>query len=220
MLWIMEQVEQADSAAVLARLDSLSPLRQARVRAMRNEEARVCSVLAELLLRCALETEFALKALPRQEAGKKGKPFFPDFPTLCFNLSHCKTTVACGLDTASLGVDAQEPRPLRQKGAGRTAPPLFRVLSRTEQDWVLAVESETEQDRRFASLWTCKEAYGKATGDGILYALDQTAFLPRPMPWEQYGFCFQQLELPTAFVTLCASSPLAVRFVSPSDFLD
>ncbi|MBQ1372535.1 MAG: 4'-phosphopantetheinyl transferase superfamily protein [Oscillospiraceae bacterium] len=219
MLWIIDWVEQAEPTALLAHLDELSPARQARIRAMKTTEGQLCSLLAELLLRCALKAEFTLNSLPRQAFGEKGKPFFPDFPEICFNLSHCRNAVVCGLDTAPLGVDAQELRPLGRKGREGT-PLLLRVLSPSERAWVLAAQSEAEQERRFTALWTCKEAYGKATGNGILYDLDKTTFLPRSVPWEQYGFCFQQFELPGCFVTLCGRAPLALRSVSPEEILN
>lgn len=219
MLWIIDCIENLKPAAVLARIHELSAPRQARVYAMKHEAAQVRSILAELLLRRAVEAECGRTELPRQAFGEKGKPFFPDLPTLCFNLSHCQTAVACALDSAPLGVDVQELRRLRQKPSAHAAPALFRVLSEPERNWVLQTDDEAEQDRRFTALWTCKEAYGKALGQGIVYALEQTAFLPRSEPWRQYGFCFQQLALSSGFATLCAQAPLAVRRISPAELL-
>ena len=98
-------------------------------------------------------------------------------------------------------------------------PALFRVLSDPERQWVLAGESPQEQDRRFTSLWTCKEAYGKARGLGILYELSATEFAPALPQWSQYGHCFQQGREAAWAWTLCAQAPLTVKRVSLQDIL-
>lgn len=244
VLWILEQVEQLNPAEVLACLPRLSAARRERVLAMKNEAAQVRSILAELLLRHALRTEYGRSDLPNVQTGEKGKPFFPDRPDLCFNLSHCKTAVACVLDRAPAGVDVQEVRPLRRKAdfqslplAGKVAPALapvagdasacrnscppavYRILSEPERAWVEAGETPAQQDRRFTAIWTCKEALGKARGEGLLYELNTTRFLPRSEPWQQYGFHFRQLALGQTLLTVCSGTELSPRFVTFADLI-
>ena len=247
MLWILEDAEQLNPAEVLACLPRLSAPRRERVAAMKNEAAQVRSILAELLLRQALRAEYGISDLPTVQTGEQGKPFFPDRPDVHFNLSHCKTAVACVLDRTPVGVDVQELRPLRRKAdsqslplEGKVAPALapvtdevapedapacrnscppaiYRILSESERAWVEAGETPTQQDRRFTAIWTCKEALGKARGVGLLYDLKSTAFLPRPEPWSQYGFTFTHLDLEGAFLTACAERAPAPRFVMLGD---
>ena len=232
MLWILTNIETLDPEAVLRLLPVLSESRRERVLRMRHGPTRVQSVLAELLLRCALREEYGLRELPRIETGEKGKPFFPDRPDLHFNLSHCRAAVACALDTAPLGVDVQEVRSVcRDKHclsaqpdeavprAGKT-PPIYRVLSEPKRAWVEAGQTPAEQDRRFTAVWTCKEACGKALGVGALYDLKTTCFLPLVGSWEQSGRLFTHLELEGAFLTLCASSGLPVCEPDPAELLN
>ncbi|MBR4700634.1 MAG: 4'-phosphopantetheinyl transferase superfamily protein [Oscillospiraceae bacterium] len=212
MLWLLENLETVTFEALEPLLPRISESRRARVLSMKQEQARVQSVLAELLLRHALREEYGLAELPKIETGKKGKPFFPDHPDVHFNLSHCKTAVACALDSAPVGVDVQEIRPLRDR-LSSPVPSVYRVLSEKERTWVEAGKTSAEQDRRFTAVWTCKEAYGKAVGEGFLYDLRSTEFLPRKKPWQQSGYLFRYCDLGDTALTLCAEHPLRLRRV-------
>ena len=255
MLWILEHLDQLNTEAVISFLPRLSEARRNRVLSMKPEGPRVQSVLAELLLRRALREEYGLTELPKIETGEKGKPFFPDHPEIHFNLSHCKYAVACALDSAPVGVDAEAHGRLRRDGALPSAiglkdqgsgirerrdgtlpsasscrgghwPPassnhaLFRVLSEAERAWVLAGEGPAEQDRRFTAVWTCKEAWGKALGLGILYDLKSTGFLPETGNWRQNAFCFTHLSRGEYELTLCSAKPLSIRRLTPSELMN
>ena len=117
MLWILEHVDQLNTEAVLSLLPQISEGRRARVLSITHIPAKVRSVLAELLLRRALREEYGLAELPKIETEEKGKPFFPDHPEIHFNLSHCKYAVACALDRAPVGVDAEALGRLLRPGA-------------------------------------------------------------------------------------------------------
>lgn len=243
MLWILEHVDQLNTDAVLSLLPRLSEARRARVLSMTHVPSKVRSILAELLLRHAIREEYGLTELPRIETGEKGKPFFPERPELRFNLSHCQTAAACALDASPLGVDVQELRPLRRAArplaaaspslplegklspvrtlakeeavsqAGKT-PPVYRILSEPERAWVEAGETPAEQDRRFTAVWTCKEAWGKTLGVGILYDLKSTCFLPDKGTWKQYDTFFQHFSHEKYELTLCSRDPLLCKSIS------
>ena len=237
MLWILEHIDQLNTDAVLSLLPRLSEARRARVQSVSHVPSKLRSILAELLLRQALWEEYGLTELPRIETGEKGKPFFPDHPELHFNLSHCQTAAACALDASPVGVDVQELRPLRRAARplaaaspslplegklspvrtpvtdevvpqARKTPPVYRILSEPERAWVEAGETPAEQDRRFTAVWTCKEAYGKKTGDGFLYDLRSTCFIPDKASWQQYDSLFFRLSREEYELTLCADQPM------------
>ena len=227
MLWLIENVEQITLSDVVPLFPCLSEARREKLASFRHEPSAVQSGLAELLLRHALREEYGLNELPAIETGKKGKPFFPDRPEIHFNLSHCKTAVACALAAAPVGVDVQEYKPLcraarplaaaderhssketRRDKQCLSAPPIYRILSEPERAWVEAGETPAEQDRRFTAVWTCKEAYGKKTGDGFLYDLRSTCFIPDKASWQQYDSLFFRLSREEYELTLCADQPM------------
>lgn len=214
MLWILEHIDQLNTDCVLSLLPRISEARRVRLRSVTHVPTRVRSVLAELLLRYALRDEYGLTELPRIETGKKGKPFFPDRPDLQFSLSHCETAVACALDCTPIGVDVQELRSVCRDKHCLSAPPIYRVLSEKERAWVEAGESPDEQDRRFIAVWTCKEAWGKTLGVGILYDLKSTCFLPDKGTWKQYDTFFQHFSHEKYELTLCSRDPLLCKSIS------
>lgn len=222
MLWLLEDVKTVSLANLWPLLPWISEERRSRVLSMKHEPTQVQSILAELLLRYALREEYGIKGLPVLQREKQGKPFFPQLPEIHFNLSHCAAAVACAVDAAPVGIDVQEyrsfrgssglmPAPNLEKGSEEGSryrhclptPPVYRILSEPERAWVEAGGTPDEQDRRFVAVWTCKEAYGKETGHGILYDLEQTSFLPRSGEWVQYGRRFYHHTASDYALTLC-----------------
>ena len=122
-------------------------------------------MLAFLLLRYALYKEYAITEMPGIETDENGKPFFVNH--VChFNLSHCDTAVACALDSAPVGVDVQDFRPIRDNV-------LPKVCSENEQALLLQCSTP---EKLFAAFWAGKESYGKYTGEGIGYAMNEKSF--------------------------------------------
>lgn len=109
------------------------------------------------LLAFAVREEYGLEALPAIDRGDYGKPFFPDYPGIHFNISHSGSHAVCVLGEARLGVDIEEPRAVR-------ASMWRRVLTEREQDWL---SGRSDKEESFLRLWTLKEAYAKAVGKGL-----------------------------------------------------
>lgn len=207
MIYLLERINALDPQKVLARLPELTEERQKRIASYRLEKSAAQSVLAELLLRYAVRRELGLRTLPRIELTEHRKPFFPERPDCCFNLSHCDTAVACGIDRAPLGVDVQE---LRRYDAR-----LSRVLSEDERRWVEAGQS----DVRFTQLWTLKEAYGKKTGQGIAYDLRSMTLIPQGKVWMAQSSVFQSNAREELYFSVCAERELPLVIVSPQELL-
>ena len=90
--------------------------------------------------------------LPPVDRGPGGKPFFPDFPAVHWNLSHTAGAVLAGVSDRPLGVDIEHFRPVTP-----------RLLRRLEAD------SAEEALRR----WVRLEALAKQRGRGVLTVLNQ-----------------------------------------------
>ena len=109
------------------------------------------------LLAVGLREHWDLEQLPSIARGKRGKPLFPDFPQLRFNLSHSGPRALCALDRDEVGVDIQQIT-LRRSAF------LDRLLSPEERAWLLGLGDDPEA---FTQLWTLKESFCKFTGLGL-----------------------------------------------------
>ena len=108
----------------------------------------------ELLFQ-AVKRELGLRELPEiaREAG--GKPYFPDHPDICFNLSHSHGAAVCALHCKPVGADVEKLRPApRRLAAGM-------------------------DDKAFFRLWTAREATIKREGQGVARLL--RPFDPDPL---------------------------------------
>ena len=112
-------------------------------------------LLAELLA-----AEYGLPGLPELERQAGGKPFFPHWPDLHFNLSHSGGLALCGVGEHPLGVDVERVRP-RREGLARY------VLSEEEYAWFTLRGGDWGS---LYTLWTLKEARVKCTGAGLRQA--------------------------------------------------
>ncbi|MBS0307897.1 MAG: 4'-phosphopantetheinyl transferase superfamily protein [Proteobacteria bacterium] len=110
----------------------------------------------------------------RFERGAKGKPDIAadmGLPRLRFNLSHTQGLVACviALD-CRCGIDVEHQRSMRDMhGVAET------VFSTAEIAW-LRTQPEEKQAETFFTFWTLKEAYIKATGEGLSAPLQNISF--------------------------------------------
>ena len=95
----------------------------------------------------------------------QGKPYFLSNCEIFFNISHSSNYVACVIGNRPVGIDIEKARKGRQNLAKR----FFDV---SEAEWI----KECDSDERFFRIWTLKEAYGKATGQGVLDILDKIVY--------------------------------------------
>ena len=99
--------------------------------------------LARRLLALALEREYGLRGMPETAREPGGKPYFPERPDICFNLSHSHGAAVCAIHDRPVGVDVEKLRPAPKRLAGGL------------------------KDEAFFRLWTAKEATVKRRGEGI-----------------------------------------------------
>ena len=100
---------------------------------------------------------YGLPELPALARQGEGKPFFPQYPHLHFNLSHSGGLALCGAGSAPLGVDIEAVRP-RREGLARY------VCSPAEYAWYEELGGDWES---LYTIWTLKEARVKCTGQGL-----------------------------------------------------
>ncbi|GJJ00873.1 hypothetical protein RugamoR64_14110 [Duganella rhizosphaerae] len=171
-----------DPARLEARyLPLLDDDERARHRQLLRPADRHAYLAAHALQRLALAACTGLApAQLRFRRGPRGKPS-PELPAphaaLACNLSHTSGLVGCVLTRAgACGLDIETVRPLDDMEQ------IARLVCSPDELAQLAGLADHARQRRFFTLWTLKEAYAKATGEGIAIDLTRVAFAPDAQP--------------------------------------
>ena len=106
--------------------------------------------MAYRLLKEALGREFGLVEMPRIAWEEKGKPYFPEYPHIYFNLSHSCGAAVCALHHLPIGVDVESMRPAPKRLAeGRSDLDFFRwwtgreaTIKRRGERWTALLRDE------------------------------------------------------------------------------
>ena len=145
-----------DALFQTARAAATPARREKAARYRRREDAARC-LAAEQVLRAAFArvgapfpTEFLQTPL--------GKPYARNGWE--FNLSHAGEWVLCAVAPDAVGCDVEEKNPAHVVS-------VTRALSEAEQAWIDAAPDETAKTDRFFRVWTLKESFQKATGQGL-----------------------------------------------------
>ncbi len=138
-------------------LGEISASRREKALKFKHEQGQRECVLAYLLLKRALKEVYGMDGNPEMVEQEGGKPLLKDHPEIHFNLSHCKSAVACAIGDEPVGVDVERVRKYDDSLARH-------VLNGKELE---EVEASDDKARAFIRLWTKKEALLKLTGEGI-----------------------------------------------------
>lgn len=109
---------------------------------------------------------------------KRGRPELEGIPHLRFSLSHTRGVVACavaGNDAVGMDVESWE----RTQGGMEIADSFFAPAE--------AWQVRNRGEEAFLRLWTLKEAYIKATGEGLARPLDSFSFSLDPIQIDDRG---------------------------------
>lgn len=178
--------DSADAPTLAAWHATLDAAEQATAARFRLEPDRRAYVAAHALVRAMLAEAGAMLAengeFPAQDwrfvRGPHGKPeLAPEhgLPWLRFNLSHTRSLVACAVAAEDdLGLDVED---LARREAG---PGLAERYFAPAEAALLAAQPPAARHAAFLRIWTLKEAYVKATGEGIGAGLDSFAFTLDP----------------------------------------
>ena len=141
---------------------------------------RLTYIAAHWLVRQALASVDGLPAADwRFVVEKHGKPVIDpalDRPDLRFNLSHTRGFVACAVSLGiPVGIDVEA---LSRATTGLDIAEQF--FSRSELSILRAVD-EDQRSTTFLRFWTLKEAFIKATGEGLYRPLESFSFSLDPV---------------------------------------
>lgn len=162
----LASVRPLEDGALARRLTPLLPAgRREKAARFRDGAARRLSLGAGLLLALALKAEGLPVSDTRETA--LGKPWLPAQPDFHFSLSHSGEMALCAVSERELGCDIERLR--------RYDPAIARRFFHPEERAWLFSLPEAEQPDAFLRLWTLKESYLKATGQGLSLPLDAFA---------------------------------------------
>ena len=173
----------------------LSPERRAKAGRICRTDARLRSIGAGLLLRMAGLTDGI-------RFGEFGKPFIPDKPE--FSLTHSGSFAALAVNDAPVGLDIETIAPVRRASE--------RALTPEEREYMAA-----DPERRFAYLWTRKEAVLKCTGAGLSKPMNAFSALDESAELEGEHYSLFSAPLKNAVLSAAVrgdDAAFAPRFVS------
>ena len=149
-----------DDALYRYYLGEAEEYRRLKAERYRRREDRNLCLGAGALLALTLGT-FGLDVKNMKTAlGENGKPYFPDAPSVQFNLSHSGSVVMAAVSDREVGCDVER--------IGEAPPGLAkRFFHPNEYAAVLSCQTDAERIETFYRLWTLKESYLKATGTGM-----------------------------------------------------
>ena len=102
-LWAARLERPLTERETEAMLPLLPPERQERLLRIKQSEKRREPLCAYLILRHALWDQYRWRELPPIRLTSLGKPYFPDFPEVHFNLSHTTGAVLVALSGEPVG---------------------------------------------------------------------------------------------------------------------
>lgn len=146
-LWAARLERPLTAAEETAMLALLPPARRERLERLRQPEKRREPLCAYLILRRALWEQYRWRELPEIQTTSLGKPYFPAFPDVHFNLSHTTGAVLVALSDRPVGVDIERIRPVSQRTMRRLA--------------------DVGTERAFFQSWVRREARAKCSGAGV-----------------------------------------------------
>lgn len=153
----LEQQPQIDTLSE----DEISRFRRYRFAADQRKFAVARSSLRQILAHYSQRTPASLTF----DYGSHGKPFLRHNSSLQFNVSHSGEYALCAVARQVVGVDIEQLRSMDHlEGL------IKRCLAVSEQQALTKI-LPNNQSTAFLKYWTCKEAYLKATGQGISESL-------------------------------------------------
>jgi 4'-phosphopantetheinyl transferase len=145
---------------ILGLLPYVSPEKQKRINAFKDWRDALHIFIGDLLIRAIACRYLGVKNSELQfQTNKYGKPYLAGIKDFNFNLSHSGKWVVCAVDHDAVGIDVETFTPIDLNIA-----PTF--CSPKELAYIMG-NPEKERICRFYDVWTLKESYIKALGQGL-----------------------------------------------------
>ena len=157
MIYINDDIYGFSTEKIAECIENLPSQRREVALRYKHELGRRQCVLAYLLLCEGLEREYGITDKPVFSYGEHGKPSIIGHEDIHFNLSHCKTAVACAISDNPIGIDVESIRDAKESV----------IRYAMNDDEARQIISSSNSALEFTKLWTMKESVLKLTGEGI-----------------------------------------------------
>ena len=151
---ILDDFDASDAVGLA--LAGLPQWRLMKALSFRQDIDKFLCAQSFLMLGEMLREGFGLYCCPEFSYGPNGKPFLKEYPSIHFNISHCRRGIACAVSDNPIGIDIE---------VIQYDEDLVPVVFNSEERDI--IESSAEPDVKFTELWTRKESYLKLKGEGI-----------------------------------------------------
>lgn len=157
MIYINDDIYGFSAEKIAECIENLPSQRREVALRFKHDLGRRQCVLAYQLLCDGLEHEYGITDKPIFSYGEHGKPSIIGHEDIHFNLSHCKTAVACAISDKPIGIDIESIRPAKETV-------IRYAMNDAETQRIM---ESSNPDLEFTRLWTMKESVLKLTGEGI-----------------------------------------------------
>lgn len=168
-IYIIPLKNNPDDGKIVRLSKLLSEEKRKCVCACRDKIANRTTVYAHAAVKLTVQKNHGLNADEvTVVADESGKPYIAGHPEICFNISHTAGFAVTAFSDVAVGVDIQTVHCPDMRVAER-------FFTQTEREYVCA--GGKDADRRFAEIWTKKEAYLKCSGVGLRQPLNSFCVL-------------------------------------------
>jgi 4'-phosphopantetheinyl transferase len=163
-IFALSNLEAMNDLTFKKLLTNVSSERQEKIKKFTRPDDAKRALLAEILIRSIIASKLKVSNKTIEfGTNKYGKPFLKGNFDLHFNVSHSENWIVCVIDDKPVGIDIEKMRPIKLEIAAQ--------FFSDEEYKMLMSKDLKDQQHFFFDLWTLKESYIKAVGDGLSIAL-------------------------------------------------
>lgn len=171
-------------------LPKVNKQRREKILCCKNEQDKLRSLMAGLLLRFALEQEGIDYETAEFGYGPYGKPMLLRYKPVkrvqttnkvFFSLTHCEQYVGCAISDENIGMDLETSNRslFSQEKEKQFFSMAKRICTPKEYAYFLSLPKE-EQIRTYLEIWTRKESFAKEDGRGLAIGFEKIEVFDNP----------------------------------------
>ena len=196
-LYWMNTQKLEDEACFLKYYEILSPACRKRVDSCLQMKDKRLSLATGILLDRGLAAYGLCERNAVVVYGENGKPRLPQYPHIHFNLSHSGSRAMAVFADVETGCDIEQMQKANLKLAQKFFTP-------KEYAYIAEQEEGEQQDETFCRLWTLKESFIKAVGDGPVLPLNSFEMTIRiSQTVDRASYYFEEYRLEGYFAAAC-----------------